>query len=323
MKKILLCLLCGIFLFSITGCGKKQIFSDYLIEQANDSKITNYKDGKISEMYTFKHDKTEQTGELIDYRYIGNKPNNYVEFNGETWRIIGVFTVDNLKKVKIIKESPIGNFSWDDEYNYGMGRNNWSKSTLNSTVLNGRYYYSIDYTYIDSITRDSQTEYFSESGLTKETQEQISATTYYLGGVPYSNHGDGSNLYSLERSTKVYGNNPTNEIRNIGLMYPSDFAYTFSNGVNDVCYNDLSGCNNFSSSWLDYIGEEWLISPSYDNNKAVYAVDSGYFRSEGDESRVEYYAKYSCAVRPVVYLRHDIKVSDGDGTEDNPYIIVE
>ena len=29
----------------------------------------------------------------VSYRYIGSKPNNYVKFNNELWRIIGVFEI--------------------------------------------------------------------------------------------------------------------------------------------------------------------------------------------------------------------------------------
>ena len=46
-------------------------------------------------MWTFIHEETEQLGATTDYRYIGANPNNYVKFNDELWRIIGVFDVDN------------------------------------------------------------------------------------------------------------------------------------------------------------------------------------------------------------------------------------
>jgi len=31
-----------------------------------------------------------------DYRYTGKDPDNYIKFNNETWRIIGVFNVDDV-----------------------------------------------------------------------------------------------------------------------------------------------------------------------------------------------------------------------------------
>src|SRR5699024_7093208 len=47
-------------------------------------------DEEKKEMWTHTHPETEQTEALTDYRYIGADPNNYVEFNDELWRIIGV-----------------------------------------------------------------------------------------------------------------------------------------------------------------------------------------------------------------------------------------
>ena len=68
-----------------------------LVAKANPVTVTNYTDGDTGEMYTFEHPATTQTGALTDYRYIGANPNNYVTFNNELWRIIGVFTEYNNK----------------------------------------------------------------------------------------------------------------------------------------------------------------------------------------------------------------------------------
>ena len=58
-------------------------------------------------MYTFSHEATAQTLSQIDYRYIGSVPNNYITFNNETWRIIGVFD----ERIKIIRDESIGQIS--------------------------------------------------------------------------------------------------------------------------------------------------------------------------------------------------------------------
>ena len=59
-------------------------------------------------------------------RFIGANPNNYVSFNGQKWRIIGVFD----GKLKIIGDS-IGKYSWDtsrNTVNKGYGINQWGPS---------------------------------------------------------------------------------------------------------------------------------------------------------------------------------------------------
>ena len=54
-------------------------------------------------------------------RYVGANPNNYVRFNNELWRIIGVFnniddgTGKKETRLKIIRNEPIGSYSWDNK----------------------------------------------------------------------------------------------------------------------------------------------------------------------------------------------------------------
>ena len=76
-------------------------------------------------------------------RYVGASPKNYLKFNDEIWRIIGVFnnvtTIDeqgNEKTeslVKIIRNDSLGDYSWDSSIstiNSGNGINEWSQADL-------------------------------------------------------------------------------------------------------------------------------------------------------------------------------------------------
>ena len=63
-------------------------------------------------------------------RYVGKDVNNYVSFNGELWRIIGVFG----NNVKIMKADSIGDKQWST-----LSSNVWNNSWLKS-YLNGDYY---------------------------------------------------------------------------------------------------------------------------------------------------------------------------------------
>ena len=61
-------------------------------------KLTNNKDN--SGLYTITHpkDTTLQIGndkDITEYRYRGASPKNYVTFNNEVWRILGVFPTDD------------------------------------------------------------------------------------------------------------------------------------------------------------------------------------------------------------------------------------
>ena len=77
--------------------------NDEIINKSNDVDI-EYNDDTKGETFKFEHPSTEQTIELVDYRYIGDNPNNYIYFNCtysedistcEIWRIIGVFDVED------------------------------------------------------------------------------------------------------------------------------------------------------------------------------------------------------------------------------------
>lgn len=76
------------------------------------------------------------TEELIiddfgNIRYVGEYPKNYIKFNDEGWRIIGLFEVMTAsgtteKLMKIVRDESIGNMSWDSSassVNKGWGIN--------------------------------------------------------------------------------------------------------------------------------------------------------------------------------------------------------
>ena len=81
-----------------------------------------------------KKDNTEDQ----NIRYYGSNPNNYVSFNNELWRIIGVFG----NNVKLVRSEKLGNLSWDSSessVNEGWGVNEWSQADLKN-YLNTMYY---------------------------------------------------------------------------------------------------------------------------------------------------------------------------------------
>ena len=112
-------------------------------------KLTNNKDN--SGLYTITHakDSTLQIGtneDITEYRYRGAGPKNYVTFNNEVWRIIGVFPTDDgtgkiENRIKIIKDQSIGNKYWDTSGEYGS--NNWARPATLNTELNTTYLNSL------------------------------------------------------------------------------------------------------------------------------------------------------------------------------------
>ena len=225
------------------------------------------------------------TDEHGDIRYYGKNPNNYVSFNNELWRIIGV--IDG--KIKIIRNESIGEYAWAS-----TGSNNWNNASLKS-YLNGDYYNSIDGTY----------------------KNMISEETYYLGGATFSNYRTltASGYYNAERdSSQVYSGNPASTTQKIGLMYPSDYGYAAGSSCLSTALFDYSdGCKN--SDYL-YSGKyEWLQAPY-----ASASSGTAFLRSTGYVFN-GYSVTDSYAVRPVLYLNTNVQITGGDGSQSNPYTI--
>lgn len=304
-----------------------------LLAKANATSITDYNSGDKGEMFTFTHPEAEQTTgwsevERTDYRYIGNTPNNYINFNGETWRIIGVFTVEGEngekeQRIKIIRDEPIGNFTWDKKSN-SKYTNEWPTSTT-ATMLNGDYInQGGSFTY-KWYTPAATTANSIIDGLLTTSKSQIAPTKWYLGGCSTVS-ADGPTFYNFERGTttcettgKCSGETrSTYTIAYVGLMYPSDYVYTYANGVDNICYTNGNNCKtsvsgNPSNGWLynsNFL--QWAITSSTFPNYIFYVKD------DGSVSNI-YERNYH--VRPCVYLRSDIEITGGNGSSENPYTL--
>ena len=218
-----------------------------------------------------------------DIRYYGANPNNYVSFNNELWRIIGV--IDG--KIKIIRNESIGDYAWASN-----SYNNWDNSSRKS-YLNGEYYHGINETY----------------------KNMISEETYYLGGPTGSNYQTltASGYYDAERdSSQVYSGNPVSTKQYIGLMYPSDYGYAAgSSCLSTALRRYSSSCKN--SDYLFSGVSEWLQAPyASASNTAAYLGSTGYVHTD---SSVTFYN----AVRPVLYLTSETQITGGDGSQGNAF----
>ena len=86
----------------------------------------------------------------------------------------------------------------------------------------------------------------------------ITDAKWYLGGEnSYRiDNGNVTFYYNFERGTKVYDSNyPTNWVGKVGLIYPSDYIYTYSSGVDDKCLANIANCTvsngaTPSSGWI-------------------------------------------------------------------------
>ncbi len=261
------------------------------------------------------------TGQVVNengYRYEGKNPNNYVWFNNELWRIIGVFDsashgVSGQNLVKIIRADSIGGLAW-----HKSNTNDWTVSSL-MNLLNGAYLNSEngtggEYCYGYSTTTPSNCDY-TESGINDTYRPMIENVTWYLGG--YSTQSTtAESFYGYERGTTVYSGRPTSTTGYIGLMYPSDYGYSVlaSSCARTTDLGSYSNSTCAGQSWMYGQGYEWTITPNSSSSSYVFSVsDNGTLK--------RYSASFGYSARPVLYLDSSVYVIDGNGSQSDPYII--
>ena len=200
---------------------------------------------------------TGQTPELTEYRYSGSNDvvKNYVTFNNETWRIIGVFPTDdgtgNIEnRIKIIREGSIGSYSWDtsaSSINSGYGINQWgesgsyngadlmrllnpgyeSESVNNSLYWNRKSGKCYNARYNGTVTCD-----FSSTGLTENAKKMIDNAKWYTaasnwGETAFESYKDERANTTIDFSSKDGVARTINWTGKVGIMYPSDVGLLF------------------------------------------------------------------------------------------------
>ena len=253
------------------------------------------------------------------YRYEGKNPNNYIYFNNELWRIIGVFDSSSHGKTgeyltKIIRNDSLGGYAWDKS-----NKNNWATSSLYN-LLNTNYYNATDgtgggncYQYSTSITGNCD---YTETGLQSEYRTMVENVTWYLGGKD-DNTYTADAFYTGERdSTSVYSGNTASITGYIGLMYASDYGYSVLSSscarTIDLISYSTSACGG--ASWLKKEAYEWTVTPYSDRSYFSFILDDTADLYSSN-------ASYGSATRPVLYLKSNVQVYAGDGSISKPYQI--
>lgn len=312
---------------------------------------------KITELV--KSDTTNlTTDEVGNIRYIGKNPNNYVRVDGELWRIIGVMkdiddgTGTKRDRVKLIRSEPIGNYSWytsEKIINNGFGINEWSKSHLMKLLNEGYETESVDGSLYWNNT--SGTCYIGDGNATRPcdfSNDGIKTTLKSLiDNVVWNTGSQGTNtsllakdFYTYERSSnngKICSSSDscndtvtrtTLWTGKVGLMYPSDYGYATGGGSTTsraTCLNtDLSNWGSYSdcynNNWIFlYLINSWQLTLT---PKALSDAAFRVFVVNGTGAVRIAVASSANIVRPVVYLKNNVKISGGDGSSSNPFVLL-
>ena len=334
----------GIAKVSITGKGK-----------FDGLKITNgtKENAEVKEITkpTYGMKATEYITNLLEYdgeglkidntsdqniRYYGSNPDNYVSFNNELWRIIGVFG-DN---VKLVRSESLGSLSWDtseSSVNGGYGVNEWSQADL-QVYLNKMYYGGTTVTCyggsnntttcptnkLDDASKTLIDNHLWNTGAIDETDTTIvNQETFALNTVPFYNaergnvtgkicNGGGRCNDTVERATTWTGY--------IGLPYATDYAYASSESICETNMQKQDSSNAYickNNNWMFKPNTwYWTMSPRTRASDAslvwIVRVDG----LTGDSP-----ASFANAVFPAIYLKSDILIESGTGTSSDPYIL--
>ena len=281
---------------------------------------------------------------VIDYRYYGPSPNNYIclDMEGQStcsdkhlYRIIGSIyeEKENTNRIKVIKATPLTDgttkeFSWYYASS-GIYTNIWatitsgnysnsltSGSELMKLLNGGAWWNGTSDNYYNNTT--ATTVNFTNYKLSDKAKSYITTSRYYLGG--YNNTPLTNEMYGYERGTLRYNTDrPLYWEGMVGLMYPSDYGYAAGNTcVNGTkLYDYKGGCTN--KDWLyDSNNFQWLMTPNSGSSGGVFGVgsfDYGYVNDNYNGGINTF------SVRPTFYLTSTTSIISGTGTMDDPYLI--
>ena len=261
-------------------------------------------------------------------RYYGSDPNNYVSFNNELWRIIGVFG----NNVKLVRKDSLGSLSWDSSessINSGWGVNEWSTSALKN-YLNTMYYGGTSVTCYNG--QNNQTTTCPTNKLDNTAKALIDNHTWKTGAIDWGKRTNTLAFYKDERGNVTgkicsSGNNCNDTVTRttewpgyIGLPYATDYAYASGESIceTNMVKKDSSNayiCKN--NNWMFKPNTwYWTLSPY-----ASASVADSVWGVSSDGSVGNYSAASGGAVFPTIYLKSNILIESGKGTSSDPYIL--
>ena len=234
-------------------------------------------------------------------RYVGSNPCNYIKFNCddtgnncETWRIIGIMNDTSTKTIKIISQTRGAGTLWNS-----TGTNNTWEGSLLQTTLNTTYYNNLHDNYGKNLIQP-----------VKWPVGDINVQRYF-----------GNTFYALEHSEFTVNN------ANVGLLTLSDYALATSGLAGNGGWNRTNcltkretnnNWNNCSSNdwlWVSGSSNEWTSITRQNTTNDVFIINNT------GRTAVNSYSYASYTYRPVVYLKTNVQIAGGDGSQNNPYTL--
>ena len=233
------------------------------------------------------------TGEPT-YYFRGNVENNYVSFAGFTWRIV---RINEDGTIRIIMQD---------------GINNKATYAFNSKYSNYTYMY-----YSNSNVKTVLENWYQKNIVSQEDLDnKVASGAYYCeqAKVSYPSSSQAGNTLL----TSYLNYNPNykciNDSNGKGIVNSKIGLLTYD----EILFAGGYAAKNNNSYYLYNNTNYFTMSPaglsSSDSNYRVWHVNSlGYLGNP--------YAAHSDSVRPLINLKSDIQISDGDGTINSPFVV--
>ena len=269
-----------------------------------EDKYGNISDIKSKFVKDMLYDKTVDN----NLRYVGTSPNNYVNFNGEKWRIIGIMNnVEDTNgnkdaRLKLIGDESIGDYQWDSAV-----KNVWNSSSI-KRELNENYYGTMQ----------------------SSSKQLIENAKWNLGGCanPGRNILTTSRYYENERGNSQNAiwasQHPVSWNGEVALFYLSDYGYAVGESLDlrESCLkqelkNQETSC--LDSNWLYKKDKSliWSLTPYIEDDVGVFLLDIN--ASRYNLRTYNEYTNVTGSIYPTVYLKENIKIVSGNGTYEDSF----
>ncbi len=226
------------------------------------------------------------------YYFRGNVTNNYVSFAGQTWRIV---RINEDETIRIVMQDEINsntNYAFNSNYNnytYMYYTNSEAKTTLES-------WYQTNIGSKSNLAKNvASGAYYCEQAKAKHDDRWTSGSANM---ILYSS-------YTPDFKCSSDGNNKGVVNASVGLLSYDEVVY-----AGGYCGQNNNNYYLYNNTYF------WTMSPAgftgpYSSVWGVHAT--GY---------IDFYsAKGTIAVRPVLILNADTKISSGDGSKDSPFVV--
>ena len=279
-------------------------------------------------------------------RYYGSNPNNYVSFNNELWRIIGVFG----NNVKLVRSEKLGNLSWDSSasnINSSNGINQWGESTYEDgssyegadlqVYLNKMYYGGTSVICYDGF--DNKTTACPTNTI-DETSKSLIDNHIWNTGAPNINilydsttdefyKAERGNLNGKKCTSAAFCNDTVTRTTRwtgyVALPYITDWAYASSESVCETNMQTKDDSNVYickNNNWMQKDYTIWYLSPYINAYDGMGGLAFQIFVLYNDNLLVSSAgAGASLSVFPTIYLKSNILIESGTGTNTDPYIL--